>query len=50
MSNEKAISIRFPAELVDRIKALAEKERRSFNSQVLVMLEKQLEIFKNKNK
>jgi len=43
MSNEKAISIRFPAELVDRIKALAEKERRSFNSQVLVMLEKQLE-------
>ena len=30
--------IRFPVELVQRIKALAEREHRSFNAQVIHML------------
>ena len=40
---EKAVTIRFPVDLAEKIKAIADKERRSFNNQVIVMLEKYLE-------
>ena len=40
---EKAVTIRFPLDLAEEIKAIADKERRSFNNQVIVMLEKYLE-------
>ena len=40
---EKAVTIRFPLDLAETIKAMADKERRSFNNQVIVMLEKYLE-------
>jgi len=40
---EKAVTIRFPLDLAEKIKAIADKERRSFNNQVIVMLEKYLE-------
>jgi len=38
-SKETAVTVRFPKELHQAIKALAEQERRSFNSQVIVLLE-----------
>ena len=38
-TKETAVTVRFPKELHLQIKALAEKERRSFNGQVIVLLE-----------
>jgi hypothetical protein len=42
-TTEKAVTIRFPLDLAEKIKAIADKERRSFNNQVIVMLEKHIE-------
>lgn len=39
---ETPVTVRFPKELHVTLKALAEKERRSFNSQVIVLLEEAL--------
>ena len=36
---EVAVTIRFPHRLHRRVKSLSKNERRSFNSQVLIMLE-----------
>ncbi len=38
-TKETAVTVRFPKELHLAIKAIAEKERRSFNAQVIVLLE-----------
>lgn len=38
----KSVTIRFPEELVEKVKALAVSERRSFNSQLVVLVESAL--------
>lgn len=38
-TKETAVTVRFPKELHLAIKALADRERRSFNAQVIVLLE-----------
>jgi hypothetical protein len=38
----KQISLRQPVGLLERVQAVADKERRSLNSQITVMLEKAL--------
>ena len=41
-TKETAVTVRFPKELHLEVKALAERERRSFNAQVIVLLETSL--------
>lgn len=43
-NEEVAVTIRFPRSLHGKVKALSRNERRSFNSQVLIMLETCLSI------
>lgn len=42
MADIKPITLRIPVELHDKIRELADKEKRSVNSQVIYLLEKAL--------
>ena len=39
MSNTVALNLRLPSELHQKLKALAEKDRRSLNSEIVLILE-----------
>jgi len=43
MSNDAKVWVRMPREMHDVVAAQAEKERRSINAQILVLLERALE-------
>jgi hypothetical protein len=42
-AQEKPVTVRFPLELYERLMLLAKQERRSFNAQVVYLVEKAVE-------
>jgi hypothetical protein len=47
-AEDKRVVIRFPRELADELTALAERERRSLNAQVIYMLERAVESYRRR--
>lgn len=43
-NNKKSYTIKLPVELANKVKSIAEKEKRPFSSQIELMLENELQI------